>query len=458
MAGACTTVRSTKVHAERHDAQGVTYFLPMKRLEVTVTRTPVKLKEMEAAWTAAQASAVKAREAAAAAKGAREVIEREIAKLSAEASAALRTKYADELETAKAKEKDTAEAKTKAEENEKVLRAGLDAANASAAECTYEAKVELMPAEPDVDSRYVARLAHNPLRDDSLTLKVGPTGLLSSTNMIAADRTGDIIVEAAGAISGLGSGDRSAFAEERNPPKTIPCAQLPRVFNASFDPKDGTPTTVNDELEAARYPFRVQVLKVPAKNAEQDPYAGLPGGVRRARDAREGSDYGATAAGRLYYRSPVPMLVAIRQSTEYNCPLGGRAAKDADPGCNWQPVDTAVVMVPQAGPRSFIPMNSAAFVKTVNDVQFVDGTISSWTAERPSEVLEVVRLPVRIATAVLSVPAQLFMLRVDLSTKEDSLIELQRAQIARDERARVWQSCLKLAVTDAERLACLPAP
>ena len=47
-------------------------------------------------------------------------------------------------------------------------------------------------------------------------------------------------------------------------------------------------------------------------------------------------------------------------------------------------------------------MRSSAFVKTVNDVAFDNGTIVSWHAVRPSEVAEVVRLPVRILKAVVS--------------------------------------------------------
>jgi hypothetical protein len=98
-------------------------------------------------------------------------------------------------------------------------------------------------------------------------------------------------------------------------------------------------------------------------------------------------------------------------------------------------------------------MNSSAFVKTVNDVQFTDGAIVNWTAERPSEFLEIVRLPVKIATAVISVPAQLISLKVDYSTKDKSLIEAQRQQIKALDNWRRLQDCRTAAGADNEAVA-----
>ncbi len=101
-----------------------------------------------------------------------------------------------------------------------------------------------------------------------------------------------------------------------------------------------------------------------------------------------------------------------------------------------------MVQAPQAGPISYIPTNSSAFVKTVDDVTFVDGSIASWAPERPSEVLEIVRLPVKIATAIISVPAQLLSLRVDYSSKAQSLAEQQAAEIAASKSLSTLQKCL----------------
>jgi hypothetical protein len=131
------------------------------------------------------------------------------------------------------------------------------------------------------------------------------------------------------------------------------------------------------------------------------------------------------------------------------------ATEPANAQPRWQSVDAAVVMLPQGGPVTYIPMNSAPFVRTVNDVQFVDGSISSWSAEHPSEALEVVRLPVRILTALISVPAQLLSVQVDVSTRERTLAETQRQQIEQQERLRLLRECIAEAEhNDTSSLAC----
>jgi hypothetical protein len=114
------------------------------------------------------------------------------------------------------------------------------------------------------------------------------------------------------------------------------------------------------------------------------------------------------------------------------------------------------MMIPQAGPVSYIPMHSSAFVKTVDDVQFQDGAIKSWSRERPSEVLEIVRLPVKVATSIISVPAQLLSVRVDYSSKAKSLADNQQAQIKSAQSMAILQACLAAAGSDqTAQLACL---
>ena len=98
---------------------------------------------------------------------------------------------------------------------------------------------------------------------------------------------------------------------------------------------------------------------------------------------------------------------------------------------------------------SSIPFKSSMFVKTVTDAQFADGSISSWGAERPSEALELFRLPVRMATALISVPAQLLSLKVDYSSKAKALQEAQQAEIQSAERSRLVQACVVTARAEA---------
>jgi hypothetical protein len=73
-------------------------------------------------------------------------------------------------------------------------------------------------------------------------------------------------------------------------------------------------------------------------------------------------------------------------------------------------------------------------------------------------VLEIVRLPVKVATAIVSVPAQLLSLRIDYGSKEKALAEAQAAEIL----ARRTLSDLRQCFADAKRngtdgIECLPA-
>ncbi len=117
---------------------------------------------------------------------------------------------------------------------------------------------------------------------------------------------------------------------------------------------------------------------------------------------------------------------------------------------DWISTQSSIVMLPNEGPTAYIPIKSAAFVKTVNDVEFENGVIKSWTTDRPSEALEFIRLPVEILKAFVSVPADIIKLRVDLSTQDASLAEKQIAQIEAQERLNKLEICLRDAERDEE--------
>jgi hypothetical protein len=439
----CTTVRSTHLPPQKmtgaalkdapsaggrswsYAAQGVTYFLPTRPMKITATRTPVVLGDSVKAQAAkekeladAKAAQAKADEEVKSATGIRD-------NLQAQAPAGDRAAAEQAVNLATAKAAAAKKSVDTLSEQVAALKATVDAVKLRGTLCTYEAKIELLPAQPDPYARYVARIVHNPFRDDTMTLKVGPNGLLTSGNMVAADRTSDILVEAAGAIAGVGATPPSipglkSMAPPR--PRDADCTSLPKTYVQIFDPTNPDQVAaLNQDLSLkAKLPYQVSVYgHTPAQD----------GRLHNQPGAYQGDNYGWAAQGAIFYRSPSPLQVSLLQSG--------------------QPVDTAVVLLPQAGPISFIPMNSSAFVKTVNDVQFTDGMLTSWTADRPSEVLEVVRLPVKIATAIISVPAQLLSLRVNYSSQDKALLEAQQAQIAAEAKLQAYMLCLSRAGDDA---------
>lgn len=120
-----------------------------------------------------------------------------------------------------------------------------------------------------------------------------------------------------------------------------------------------------------------------------------------------------TSAPGLLYRRVLPYVISITQ-------------KYADEPI---PIQSALVMLPNEGPVSVVPYTAGPFVKTVHDVEFKDGLLTKWDANKPSESLAVVRLPVELAKASVSVLTEVFKLRVDLTNQKTSLLEAQKAQI-----------------------------
>jgi hypothetical protein len=463
----CSTVRSTAAptYQVSGDSAGLTYFLPMRMVRVTATRAPLRLEDLNRAKAQKQAELTNFQVALREAKQRREQAQAVLAAL--DPSATNRQELQEALGTAQAEER-VAQGRVTASQNDLTnIQAAIDALELGGAACTYTAKLEALAPQADPDQRFIARLTHNSLRDDTLRLNVTPAGLLSTANLVAVDRTADIIVEAAGAFAGLRSGGLgpNAASEER-----ANCASLPRQFVRIIDPlRDWTDplteqsvdavtlpaiTTLNQELSDADFPFRISIdprslafaVPPPPPPAQNTPVANTAPPAPRVARRLDGQPQSVGDSGAIFYRSAVPVTFTIGQR------LAGRSG-DAD--ADWQPVDAAALMLPQAGPVTYIPMNSSPFVRTVNDVQFADGSISSWSAERPSEVLEVVRLPVRVLTALISVPAQLFQLRVNYSTEQRNLAQMQRQQIEQDERLRALRDCIAEAESnDASSLSC----
>jgi len=228
-------------------------------------------------------------------------------------------------------------------------------------------------------------------------------------------------------------------------------------------------TDLNRELAEDGYPFRLEAdtsaLLVSATAAA------LPARASNATASREGEarataqPYYLQTEGAIYYRSAAPVTFTVQQRVPRAAPADGQNPApegETDRGGNsrphddWYSIDAAVVMLPQAGPITYIPMNSSAFVRTVNDVRFTDGSITSWTAERPSEALEIVRLPVKVLTALVSVPAQLLSVQVDISSRERTLIENQRLQMEQQQRLEILRECIAAAErNETSSLPCI---
>ena len=442
----CATVKTSAPSAGAV-APGVSYYLPRKDMKITVERTVLKLEEAKqkvAATTKAAGEAATSAKAAAAKLKQQEVL------LSLLAAGTDAWKDVEAARATAAAEKTLADGALR-EANAALTLAKADQARVEAnagALCLYkyDSKLELLSAVPDHEMRFTATFSHNVLRDDDGKLAVTADGLLTNSNVVATDRSGDIIVELAGAIGGFGgtgAPDRLKFTATSASPD---CAVTAEKFIYQFDPVAYEAT--NAKLFRAGFPIQLNLQNmhqegptclapIPKETDEQ----------RSARLAECASKVIGTAgqSGALFYRSAVPVTVILEQ-----CLVKPDGTFDCT---KRRPVDAALVLIPQLGPISYIPMRSSAFVKSVDDVTFSNGSISSWNATRPSGALEIVRLPVRVLTALISVPAQILSLRVDLSDQDKALAISQEAQISAQQKLSVLKECIAAAEREEKSTA-----
>lgn len=418
---ATTTVQSS--HQTDYSAgqpRGLTYFLPMRQARLTLTRMPAdpgelieKRDEKVVALAAASAQAV-------AAKARREQAEAMLAALSP--NAASRPDQIKLVELAVAQESVLTAAAQALRLSVEDLSRRIVTAQAAGGECRYTAKIELLPVQADPRARFVADLSHSNFRDDTVRLDVSPAGLLSSANVVAVDQTGQILVELAGLAGSLTGTTRGLMADEQT---AVPgCVGVP-VLVQVFDPMNrADEELVNQHLQTAEFPFRIRVT--PRGHALDD-----------GRDRRLPAN-GATVSG-IYYRSPTPVVMELRNTSAGT------------------PVDAVVMMLPQAGPVSWLPMEASPFVKTTSDVQFADGSISSWSSDRPSEVLSVARLPAQAIDTFASALARILTIRVETSNSREALDAQQVEEIAARVNLQLYQACLTHAGSDTTAAAaCSP--
>lgn len=381
--GGCTTVKSERVdsfHAST-ESSGFTYFLPTRPIRFSATREPATDEKLEKAKKEREtdlASAKKSEADAGKAYTTAQALHDAAVSGGADIETIKELRKAMELAAAR---------KSVAEAERKNAQAKLDAATAdlagsvTAKGCRYSSKIELLAPQADPRFRMVASMNHSAFRDDLQTFTVSSAGLLKTADVVATDRSGDILVEAAGLAGRLSTFRPAMTAITKTDEQS--CETTPTTFVTILDPLEGVNVEdgnvrypaidgLTQRLQDAGFPFTVQIrsdflMGPPAKDGE-------PPVFRFAEPSNFASNVGA-----LYYRTPVPVV--------FNVLAGGPRGT---------PIASSIVNLPQAGPISSIPMRSSAFVKTKGALVFEDGMLTSWTNDRPSEFAAAVALPGRI--------------------------------------------------------------
>jgi hypothetical protein len=86
-------------------------------------------------------------------------------------------------------------------------------------------------------------------------------------------------------------------------------------------------------------------------------------------------------------------------------------------------------LMPNGAPILTLQIHRAAFVANITNVTFDQGILTEVHIEKPSEVLGFMEIPLAIAKAITSVPAEILQFKIDYSTKQQSLSEAKKTQL-----------------------------
>jgi hypothetical protein len=92
-------------------------------------------------------------------------------------------------------------------------------------------------------------------------------------------------------------------------------------------------------------------------------------------------------------------------------------------------IEERVLLLPDGAPKICMPIERSAFVKKVTNLTFEKGILTEIHIEKPSEALGFMDIPVSIAKAIASVPAELIQLKINYSNKEKDLADARKAEL-----------------------------
>lgn len=445
LAGCATVTTKPIASADAHDpgssfnaaginpGAGITYFLPRQLAQVTVTRVKqaeVRVPKQMADALKAQAEAQDAVDATTAAlvEAQARVNAAEDAIVSAASASpdgmailnARLQKQQAELASAKA---DLAKAQdnfVSATNAIKALDLSAGAAPPGPIKQDYIATVEITLLPPSADPAHGFRLNpnHSWLRDDSHHLAISSAGLLTTSNIVAVDRTGDVIValaQAAGAVSGLAGGPAAAIGPGPTGPPPAPdvCLHVPDKVSLIVD--FASATEVNEGANKRLHCMGVRFENVPSP-------APPVRAVAQSTAAFDG----------IAYRTPVEQWVRVQVCAKdmvKDCNPEDTSAVDT-PDPVWRTSQVIALRLPQAGPISYLSQKAGFFTRTSYDAVFQDGMLTSYDDSRPSEVLQVAGLPIRVIDSLFDGVSHVISLRTGIAKAQTGLTQEQTNQLS----------------------------
>jgi hypothetical protein len=390
---------------------GLVYSLPKGALQLVAERKQVAAEDIQKAKEEAEAAKAQAEISGKAWNVAKENL----------------AKVEGELKTApeKAKQKlEEAVALAQATVNYLAVVKDAQAATAKAAQEKYAAiadkldkwvetaSLSVLPNVPDGDARFVADLSHNYTRDDNVKLTVA-NGMLTTSTATAADQLPNILLSIAQAVGATNvkvpEAAQSMILEPgTRPPATQELACQPYNVALVFDPTDPVDTHAKLQLLGARKPgFTVTIA------GHSSDIACPPAAHVKALPACPGKECNG-----LYYRVPVAVETAMASKPLDKCVLKSSPVAFA-----------SVFVVPDSRNTYLMPTRAGAFTTSKLNFTFKEGMPLEYSVEQPSEIAAIASIPIQVAKALISIPAEMIQLRVNHNTQANALIAAKTAEL-----------------------------
>ena len=231
---------------------------------------------------------------------------------------------------------------------------------------------------PDPTKLYQVSVEESIVTDDVVTFETSQNGLLKFVSGKSKDQRGAIVAKAAELAVEIA---RAAVLDEPDVKKTL--------LKALIDPTDPNRLkTVNDRLEALTNSKLNIALK---KIAGTDKISGAK---------CESCDLG------LKFRPLLPYLATVTNDGKL--------------------ISSGVVLLPNEAPVLSLEVARASFVEKDTKITFIDGVLTKYEVNKPSQALGFIQIPIDIAKVIASIPSAMLQFKIDQTTKQTNLDVAQR--------------------------------
>ncbi len=288
--------------------------------------------------------------------------------------------------------------------------------------CNYFIAMSITPQalEPDTQHPFLLKLNNSPLRDDELKIKTTQSGLLTSTDAISSDRTGDIAVEIAKTVAMFGVGgfptlvqpsvrpfsmvtgvDKKAIGESMNLmkkcyPSTMKHDEIVDFGSSGNIPivfRDSSGFAVNENLYFLPPDLKMKiVIPVSAKDLKS---------IYETDEGLKENSYPLKGHYGILYRRDTTYLTNLWATIDG--------------------VDTIVtseqISMPNLSPVTLVPFEYLSLVTTKNNAAFENGMLVSYDTNQPSSALALANLPARVAEGYINALTNFLQLKFNYSSK-----------------------------------------